>query len=303
MLKVLAILTLAFFVVPVHADAQTDKANEATHSSYPTSPASTPIIPKQTYGQTLQPKTGEHISGEIGIVSTPEKNGYDWFAYWASIVLVGVGIGGIVVAICTLIKIERQTAATEKQVQHIVATERAWMIPRIRQPKEDEFIQAAKMEDGWLFPIEVVFTNRGNTPALAIRAVMDCTSERIAKRSPDKVPTLILELKEPREYENAVDRYAPGSFYISRAKTYISWGVSKSLIVEEMPLWSSGTKCLCVKGYIEYIDAFKETRISRFCYAYQCVSVARATQYRLKGMQPPVWEFRKCGPDTYNEID
>jgi hypothetical protein len=186
--------------------------------------------------------------------------------------------------------------------QAVIDSERAWMIPKITQPDETEFMQAVTMEDGFLIPIEIVFTNLGTTPAIARRGLMEITSESIVDRSSNTAPTLILGLAVPPKYENSADYYVPGAFYVSEEKTPSYGGVPKALIVAEKPEWDSGKKCLCVKGFIEYIDTFGRLRISRYCYAYQNVTGIRALRNRLAGHPNRTWEFRKAGPDAYNEI-
>jgi hypothetical protein len=176
------------------------------------------------------------------------------------------------------------------------------MIPKITQPDETEFMQATTLEDGFLIPIEIVFTNLGTTPAIARRGLMEITSERIAGRSPDAAPTLILDLPVPPKYENDAGHYVPGAFYVSGEKTLSHEGVPKALIVSETPAWNSGKKCLCIKGLIEYTDTFGRLHVSRYCYAYQNVTGMRALRNRLSGKPDRVREFRKAGPDAYNEI-
>jgi hypothetical protein len=78
--------------------------------------------------------------------------------------------------------------------------------------------------------------------------------------------------------------------------------IPKEFLVAERVPWILGQKCLCVKGFLEYKDVFENVRVTRFCYAFQIVSEAGglANAITLKPIIPP--EFRKSGPDAYNEI-
>lgn len=52
--------------------------------------------------------------------------------FWSNWFLVAVGIGAIVAALYTLGTLERQTAATEKNVEAVVNSERSWIMTDIR---------------------------------------------------------------------------------------------------------------------------------------------------------------------------
>jgi hypothetical protein len=134
MLKYLAILALAFNALPVHAYAQTDKTQQASKSHNP-SPTLAPIaVAQNPNSPDLQPKHQEHVDAEVRVVSTPEKDSWDKAAVWVNMGLGIIGVCGIVVAVITLRKVERQTVATEKSVTHsmlniqaFVNSERPWI--------------------------------------------------------------------------------------------------------------------------------------------------------------------------------
>jgi len=84
---------------------------------------------------------------------------YDWLVFGCSLVLAGVGIWGVIVAVRTLKKIERQTKATEKaaeaalkQAEHLIAAERPFLM-----------IEATGFEF-----VEIQAWNRGRSPAQII---------------------------------------------------------------------------------------------------------------------------------------
>jgi hypothetical protein len=53
---------------------------------------------------------------------------YEWVTWGGNIALAAVGTGGILVAVRTLKKIERQTKATEDQARYLTTSDRAWII-------------------------------------------------------------------------------------------------------------------------------------------------------------------------------
>jgi hypothetical protein len=80
----------------------------------------------------------------IAVDSIPAKDAYDWAAYWGSIALVVVGFGGVVLGICSLVFLRRQTEATRiaadaalAQANHIANSERAWILERARSEDID----------------------------------------------------------------------------------------------------------------------------------------------------------------------
>ncbi len=108
------------------------------------SEATLPVtLPQKDDGPTLQADPNKEERGSkskpVWIGGMPPKDPFDWTAYYAGLVLTCVGIGGIIVAFCTLKKIERQTAATEKQATHMVTSERPFIMIETRGEKGTEF--------------------------------------------------------------------------------------------------------------------------------------------------------------------
>lgn len=108
MLKGLAILVLSLFIFPMQTYAQTHKAQEASSSQKPTSPTPATPIPQAGTKLTEHP---EHVDADVRIVSTPEKDIYDYVALGINFALGVVGFAGIVIGIFTLRYLKRQ--ATE----------------------------------------------------------------------------------------------------------------------------------------------------------------------------------------------
>lgn len=108
MLKSLATVVVLFVSLIAHVDAQkvTSPAPQTQIRKHPSPPAP----------PALQPNTNQEQSGSQGKpfrIALPQRDKYDWISYGANLLLVGVGIGGIVVGVLTLRKIDRQTRATE----------------------------------------------------------------------------------------------------------------------------------------------------------------------------------------------
>src|ERR1035441_7531446 len=114
---------------PKHAADSTQKPTERTPA--PTHPQKgDPPTLKSDPSQKKADDAPQSIAIPKPVTVLIQKDGMDWSAI-ANLILAAVGIVGIVVAICTLIKIERQTAATEKQADHMVASEGSWVTVEI----------------------------------------------------------------------------------------------------------------------------------------------------------------------------
>jgi hypothetical protein len=79
------------------------------------------------------------------------KDGWDKAAVLSNYLLVIVGIGGIVVAACTLQKIERQIRAAEADTEAMARAERAWIVIHVESPAPNQF--------------NFIATNTGRIPA------------------------------------------------------------------------------------------------------------------------------------------
>lgn len=90
----------------------------------------------------------------IRVVSLPPRSTGDTVALVCTVVLSLVGISGIIVAICTLKIIGRQTTAIEEQTKALTNSERAWI--------HADFIRREIMG---VTLYSLVITNQGKTPA------------------------------------------------------------------------------------------------------------------------------------------
>jgi hypothetical protein len=126
MLKKLAIVAVTLFVLSVQTGTQTHKAQETAKHASP-SPATPAIVPQQGASRSVQGKENNEVSTEVRVVSTPEKDFYDKAPVWINLILALIGVLGIGAALKTLCKLERQTTATERQVQASHDGLRAWL--------------------------------------------------------------------------------------------------------------------------------------------------------------------------------
>jgi hypothetical protein len=197
----------------------------------------------------------------------------------------------------------RQAAEAAKlSAEAVINAERPWMIPRITQPDDGDVMLLTDRSDGWTLPIEVKFKNHGRSPAILVRALVEISSVKIASKENVGTPTLILDLPNPHRYERIPDEYVPGTIYMPGEVSPWYGEISKKELLAGKELWESGEECLCVKGYIVYEDTFKETRTTRFCYAYQETAAFRSIRNRFTKESERPREFRKCGPKIYNQI-
>lgn len=115
MLKYLAVFALLLYVFLVQAHAQTNNAQQASKSQQP-APKTAPVVIQNSNSPSLQYPHQENVPKDVRVVSAPAKDRYDKAAVIANLALVLVGIGGIVVAVCTMQKIERQTKAAQDSI-------------------------------------------------------------------------------------------------------------------------------------------------------------------------------------------
>lgn len=91
------------------------------------------------------------------IISVPERGWPDWIIFAGNLVLVLVGIGGIVVAVRTLRKIERQTKAIETQAKHMVDSERPFLMI---EALGDSTSVSFKLSNRGRSPAKILFMDR-----------------------------------------------------------------------------------------------------------------------------------------------
>jgi hypothetical protein len=300
------VFALAFSIFPVQANAQSNKTQSASHKNEPHSPAP-PVATQQGNGPDLQGEGSNHVTANVRIVSTPQKDGYDIAAFWANITLAALGVGGIVVAVCTLCILRRQTKASWiaakaalKQSNHMIASERAWMAVQIGQPSFNEVMSPHLMPDSAHLSVVVLVTNEGKTPATVTQTWIDSFSEEtVDSKDVPPVPKLPNHPDQMGSTKPITKRVA--SVYVPKQQFHLGCSIPKRELTKENIAWRSGAKCLCIIGFVKYIDAFNVPRITRFCFSYQALrGVPLINQKAGQPVLPP--EFVRDGPDIYNEM-
>ena len=202
----------------------------------------------------------------INITSGPPRDIYDYIAIAASLLLVGVGIWGIIVAVCTLRWIKHQShsarlsaKAGHRQANHLVASERAWLTVEVLNFEEPP----PKSNMIW---IEVAITNRGKTPARVQSIVATSkfvpTPNSIADATPGKLPPYpdyddTERVTELRGYDLVI---APEDTF-RHIHVYIWPG--------ELVQIKARKHSLYVYGTIEYFDTVKgDSHTTSFCSMY-----------------------------------
>lgn len=252
MLKQLAIFVLSLFVFSMQTYPQTHKAQERSNSATPPLPT-VPVVRQKNDARTPQDETGTHVDADVRVVSAPEKDAYDRAAFWISVVLAAVGIGGIVAAIITIRKLERQTKATEDQARHLTTSERAWIIVNSEFPDG--------LSPGGQDAVSLIrwnMKNVGRTPARLIEF------DAIASRAERKI-----SFPEPPRYVGS-----PGPLnkllLVPNDSFGLTWMIEgDSLTPDEVAEVKNGMNLMVITyGYVKYLDAFEKEHTTRFCQRY-----------------------------------
>jgi hypothetical protein len=132
MLRLLFIMTLALFLFQSGANRNI-KPPQSVQDGAPAAP-----IPAVTPQQNQTPCDARHPC-VVNVIRTPDRTWFEWVSPATNVLLALVGVVGVFVAISTLRKIERQTAATEKQATHMVESERPFIMVETRGERGSEF--------------------------------------------------------------------------------------------------------------------------------------------------------------------
>jgi hypothetical protein len=128
-LKKLVILALMFCVIPFsHAD-NAAPASGTAQGQKPANSTTSAAVQEHRGSNFQQDGSPNQTTNEPKAVRVilPAKDNYDKATFWISVILAIVGTGGIVVAVLTMRKIERQTKATEESVKAAINAERPWI--------------------------------------------------------------------------------------------------------------------------------------------------------------------------------
>jgi hypothetical protein len=182
----------------------------------------------------------------------------EWIGIISSIVLAVVGLIGIVVAICTLAVIRRQTDATEKaanaaelNAQALISSERAWVLVEIGT-LPDFKPDPNRVQILWIMP---TITNGGKTTA----RIMKIFARQQAIAKGENLPP------EP-EYQGQqnIDFILPPNKPIQTVGVGISG--------EDYIRARDGASVLYIYGFIDYLDIGETERQTRFCFIFRIPS-------------------------------
>ncbi len=245
MLKKLAIFVLMLFVLTVQAYPKTDKAQNASKHAAPSLPVA-PVTPQKDDSQNLQPKADTHINADVRVISSPAKDRYDKAAFWINVVLAVIGICGIVAAVLTIRKLERQTKATEDSAkaallnaQALITSERPWLLISIES-------YGVSLEDETpLSPVYIVKArNQGRTPAELIEGHCSCKLQSAYGFTPSD------DMFDPF--------YAPNENLTVAGAEFLIRKFVPDAIVSEKDMEGMEPKMLYVYGKLLYWDTFKD---------------------------------------------
>lgn len=133
MLRLLSIMMLALLLFQGGAHRNVKPTQSVQDGSQPATPPPT-LTP-----QPNRPPCDVQHPCVVDVIRTPDRTWFDWVFPVTNVLLATVGVVGVIVAVFTLRKIERQTAATEAQAKHMVESERPFIMVETRGEKGGEF--------------------------------------------------------------------------------------------------------------------------------------------------------------------
>jgi hypothetical protein len=190
------------------------------------------------------------VSADVRVVSTPEKDGWDKASVWIDFALAVVGGLGIVAAFVTLRKLERQTAATEKQASHMIASERAWIMAELSLTPGANLAHTTESKTNQVktnISVRLHCINDGSSPAWITEK-----SARLVIVSGDLPP--IPQLAKGDILDEGNDPVGPG-----KDAEPFEWNASGN------GRHSTQTQTI-IYGVVRYRDIFGEGRETWFCY-------------------------------------
>jgi len=275
MLKTPVIIVVFFFVaqtaMPTSLQARNNVGSNAQEQSSSTGKGKHPahaarsVSPDKTPGSTdeIKPEQRQGSDDHSTIIAIEQASvpgvwrWYEIVAWVANLLLVGVGIG-------TLSVVKRQT-------DHLVASERAWMIGVPDSPDIPEMsVQPESVTVVWHF------INKGKTPAYLLEIGSGARVLPSAETLPE-IPPASEEVEA--WYQNGIPLLPEAEMTRSHCR----------IIIPKAIQLRSGALTLWVYGYIKYRDISRKERETQFCFRWEPVSdTGRRNQ------------FIPTGPETYN---
>jgi|SRR5580658_6637120 hypothetical protein len=159
---------------------------------------------------------GELAAAYFAIQRNAERDGYDWLAYWAAILLTLAALIGVGLALSTLKWLKNQTLAAKAtadfallNAQAVINTERAWIVVTMKSSKEGVYT--------------IVAENVGRTPAKLVSSFSDVSILRSPKKMPETptyktqrydgmVPTLCFQKERRQIFEITVSEIIDSAY-------------------------------------------------------------------------------------------
>ena len=265
MLKSLAIFVFVFLIFPISGRSQANRTQEGARSYQPA--AATPTdVPEPIRSPSLRSEPNKHVDANVRVVSTAPKDGYDKAAFWVNCALALIGTFGIIAAFMTLLKLERQTKATEDQVriaqQTLVHTQRPKIAVRtlyfsemrsVGLPDSANGIRKGSFANGQLYIV-----NTGGTKA-SIEEIF-CTPY-IGEGA---------NLPAKRPYEGNSGGKVAFSL-VGGQSTPWTFALSEPLTEDRADILNLRMTSFYILGWIDYRDDLGILRTTRFCRRYDTV--------------------------------
>jgi hypothetical protein len=261
-----AILTAVTFLL-IFADQAHQEALTASH------------LPPVVIQTNDPPAQGDPAVHSLKVVSLPPRDALDYTGAVTSVVLGIVGIGGVLVGVSTLRKIDRQTAATELSAkagelsakaaalnaQALVNAERPWLVAEV------------KPDDGLPHHYSIHISNVGRSPA----TFLSCDAAYLLVERPDLLPT-------PPEYSSPMT--IPAQTLIANG---MGFQIPHGYSIPHLLKAHDTAVTLVVYGRVLYGNTIvpDQTHETRWCFGY----------YFLPDASRPLitGQFVLCGPDEY----
>jgi len=252
MKRCLAVVVFLAIILPIYGCKESPKADG--NKGDPRNPGQTAAAPVGTAscvvkeeGTTIECKWPEGVpESYFKRLFSPENA--------PNISLFVVGFAGIIAAIVTLRKLERQTAATEKQANHMIASERAWIMAELSLssnglPLTQWNDHAAGGVPKTNIYVNLRCINDGDSPAWITEK-----SARLFIGSGDELPVTPKLAKEDI-LEEGFDPLGPGKDAVYEGNIT---GTGRH----------STQTATIIYGVVKYRDIFGENRETGFCYQF-----------------------------------
>jgi hypothetical protein len=249
-----------------------DEGNAAAPSKNATSPAGQPlsVVNQQRSQGKKEDEAGQRPSYFRELLLP---------ANFINLLLVGVGIAGIVIAVSTLRKIERQTKAAEDaaetallSAQALTSAERPWLTVDVEPI------------DRLAFSFQFSVRNLGRTPAMLIGTSV---VHVVCKALPDEpgYPDGMAAFESKREESGEVWMLAPSETW--KFKAVDVSGIEPGWLMGQVAFrdMQSKERNFFFFGKVQYRDVFapREVHETKFCYTYNLAAFQRHSAPKYNG--------------------